>query len=1016
VSGDTLYFCFGSYNDSGDSESIGGTLAVTDIEVIKNGSATVRATDSGYSLISDTGQVGDRVGLHRFSIQLFNTNDDATFYAEGSWYQVFVDSITVDGKTVRFWCGSFEVGTPLRDTGQANNLVWDSLTASHTTNSTFGKQLTEHDTGIRSWVASDTGLRAQLGWLDTGLRDTLADYDTGIRDFITDAKNELDTGGVRADLVAVTGDTGAAKRFFRSLEKMDTGGGDTGSMNRFARWIGKLDTGGDAPGSAASIDTGQIVNIIWNAETSAHATDATFGTLFTDIDTGIRDRLDELDTGIHKAISDADTGIRANLVAGSTDTGAVSRAVWDSLRADHVAAGSFGLDVPTDTGLRDTLADYDTGIRAILALADTGKIATAVWAGDTGLRDHISNVDTGIRDRLDELDTGIHKAISDADTGIRANLVAGSTDTGAVSRAVWDSLRADHVTDSTFGMAVADADTGIRQAISGIAAGSTDTGLVSQAVWNSVRTDHTTAGTFGQWVKSDMTAVTTDTGAARRFFRSLEKMDTGGGDTGSMNRFARFIAKLDTGGDITSISASVDTGQINNAVWNGVVSDHTTNGTFGVKFDDLDTGLRANIAASSASNVTSITGDTGAARRFFRWAEKLDTGGGDTGATNRFTRFVNKLDTGGDITSISASFDTGLVNRAVWDGQTSQHTTDGTYGVLMQDIDTGIRDRLDELDTGMRSWVASDTGLRSQINWLDTGLRATMDDYDTGPRSWMASDTGIRAQIGFLDTGLRDYVDNIDTGLRTTMDDYDTGIRDYINDAKNELDTGLRAQLNWVDTGIRDRLDEIDTGIHKAIQDADTGLRANFVAGSTDTGAVNRAVWDGILSDHTTDGTYGVAISDIDTGIRTAIAGIAAGTFDTGVAVNAIWGAVQADHATDGTFGVAVSDMDTGIRDRLDELDTGLRSWVASDTGLRAQMFWLDTGLRGYVENVDTGLRDYVDNIDTGSRAAISVVASQTNKLTFDTGNELQVDIRKVNNITVQGTGDTGTADTWRPV
>ena len=49
--GDTLYCAFASYNDSGDSEALTG-FAVTDIEVFKNGIATTRATDSGYSLNS----------------------------------------------------------------------------------------------------------------------------------------------------------------------------------------------------------------------------------------------------------------------------------------------------------------------------------------------------------------------------------------------------------------------------------------------------------------------------------------------------------------------------------------------------------------------------------------------------------------------------------------------------------------------------------------------------------------------------------------------------------------------------------------------------------------------------------------------------------------------------------------------------------------------------------------------------------------------------------------------------
>src|SRR3990167_4468522 len=98
--GDTLYIPFASYNDSGNSEALSG-LAVTDIELFKNGGVTPRATDSGYSLISDTGQYGDRAGLYRVSVQLFNTSDDTGFYDAGSQYHLAVDGVAIDGKTVR---------------------------------------------------------------------------------------------------------------------------------------------------------------------------------------------------------------------------------------------------------------------------------------------------------------------------------------------------------------------------------------------------------------------------------------------------------------------------------------------------------------------------------------------------------------------------------------------------------------------------------------------------------------------------------------------------------------------------------------------------------------------------------------------------------------------------------------------------------------------------------------------------------------------------------------------------
>jgi hypothetical protein len=219
--GDSLLFNFASFNDSGDSEVLSG-FAVSDIEVIKDGSATVRATDSGYSLISDTGMVGDRAGLYRFRIQLFNTADDASFYANGSWYQVFVDSVTIDGKTVRFWAGSFEIGEP-----RANIVQVDGDTGFADRLGKFASLLSaagQIDTGTVSGgfipanvrqINSDTGAAVHLaqvyadGFTDTGLYNRLdriqSDVDTGLRDHITN----VDTGLTnRLNIIASDVDTG----------------------------------------------------------------------------------------------------------------------------------------------------------------------------------------------------------------------------------------------------------------------------------------------------------------------------------------------------------------------------------------------------------------------------------------------------------------------------------------------------------------------------------------------------------------------------------------------------------------------------------------------------------------------------------------------------------------------------------------------------------------------------------------------------------------------------------------
>lgn len=238
--GDTLVFPFDTFNDSGASIALSG-LAVTDIEVFKNGDPTTRATDSGYSLISDTGMVGNRVGLYRCSVQLFNTADDTGHYESGASYQVAIDAVTVDARTIRKWIGAFDIGrlpvnvVALSDTGVNERLA----RIQSDVDTGFRTHINDLDTGLHDTLSDyDTGMRALIGFLDTGLRAMIDDLDTGLHAHVTD----VDTGvvektlqGVRdrifnADMAEMT-DSGTASRrtplqalrALRNRVELDTG-------------------------------------------------------------------------------------------------------------------------------------------------------------------------------------------------------------------------------------------------------------------------------------------------------------------------------------------------------------------------------------------------------------------------------------------------------------------------------------------------------------------------------------------------------------------------------------------------------------------------------------------------------------------------------------------------------------------------------------------------------------------------------------------------------------------------
>jgi len=95
-----LYVPFTTYAGSTGASVTCSGLAVTDIEIYKNGSTTQRSSDAGYTLLDTDGIDFDGItGLHGFSIDL-SDNTDAGFFAVGSWYWVVVSAITVDSQTV----------------------------------------------------------------------------------------------------------------------------------------------------------------------------------------------------------------------------------------------------------------------------------------------------------------------------------------------------------------------------------------------------------------------------------------------------------------------------------------------------------------------------------------------------------------------------------------------------------------------------------------------------------------------------------------------------------------------------------------------------------------------------------------------------------------------------------------------------------------------------------------------------------------------------------------------------
>jgi hypothetical protein len=112
-----LYHMFDTFA-AADGRSITLTgLSTSDIIIFKNGSVTQRSSVSGFTLLDTDGiDFYSRTGIHGFSVDL-SDNTDASFYAVGSWYHVVIDSVTVDGQTLRFITCAFRIAPAESSTG-----------------------------------------------------------------------------------------------------------------------------------------------------------------------------------------------------------------------------------------------------------------------------------------------------------------------------------------------------------------------------------------------------------------------------------------------------------------------------------------------------------------------------------------------------------------------------------------------------------------------------------------------------------------------------------------------------------------------------------------------------------------------------------------------------------------------------------------------------------------------------------------------------------------------------------
>jgi len=364
----TLYIPFASYNSSGASVTISG-LAVTDIEIYKNGSVTQRSSDAGYTLLDTDGIDFDGItGIHGFSIDL-SDNTDAGFFSVGGFYWVVVSSVTADAQTVNFIAATFRIVTAEGVTGQPKV----DVAAFGGTAGTFSGGRPEVNTSHAAGTAWNSGA--------IGAATLASDTITAAKiaaDAITAAK--IATGAIDADALAAD----AAGEIADAVWDEDATGHQT--QGTFGQAIGD---------PVADSDTiWGLVNTNLNATVGSRATQTSVDTIDDFLDTevaAIKAKTDQLTFSIANRVDSQVFGIENNAItAASIATGAIDA---DAIADNAIDAGAIAADAITAAKIADGAIDAATF--AAGAITASAIAADAIGASELAA-DAVTEIQNGL--------------------------------------------------------------------------------------------------------------------------------------------------------------------------------------------------------------------------------------------------------------------------------------------------------------------------------------------------------------------------------------------------------------------------------------------------------------------------------------------------------------------------------------------------------------------------------------------------------------------------------------------
>lgn len=484
--GSTIRIPFNTF-DSNDPQASATVTAfvAADIEVYKDGSATQRASDSGYTVTVD---FDTTTGNQLVAIDL-SDNTTAGFWEAGSEYLVSAGPFTLDAATVNAWIGRFTIG-------YADAILNTSIaTLASQTSFTLNTGPAEDDALNGMWcIIHDVASAVQMGY------GIITDYVGSTRTvtlaagttFTAAATDNISIMGPMPIQPTVTGRTldvtatGAAGIDWGNVENqstaVDLSGTDIQLVNTVTILTGHTPQTGDsfarlgAPaGASVSADIAQI-----EAQTD---------------DIGVAGA--GLTAVPYNAAWDAEIQSEVNdaLVAFFTSSAQLVDDIWDEVltAATHNVAASAGRRLRNVSGIITT----DSAVNDPGAAATTTVFNTDLTEADNFWEDHLiiftSGALTGQAKPIQAysntngqitLDEPLTAAPADND-----EFVIQSTHIHPVSQiadTVWDEAQADHTTAGSFGEIA----TEIAQIITDIAAlNNISTAQVNAEVLDVLNTD-----------------------------------------------------------------------------------------------------------------------------------------------------------------------------------------------------------------------------------------------------------------------------------------------------------------------------------------------------------------------------------------------------------------------------------------------------------------------------------------------------------------------------------------------